>query len=125
MDPLSALAIAGAVMQVISFSHEMIDLYGKIKSEGSPDASLTEKSAQPSSAAKILGDKLGTKWAKPLTKDQKTLQQIAEKCLDSPKKLTDELSNIKWKPNQNGSNSSVRRTTINQGLDNLATQVQD
>ena len=114
MDPLSALAIAGAVMQVISFSHEMIELYGKIKSDGSPDASLAEKSTQLSSTAKILGDKLGTKWPKPLTKDQKTLQQIAEKCLDRGKDLTDELNKIEWKPSQNGSKPRVQRGTISQ-----------
>ena len=114
MDPLSALAIAAAVMQVISFGHEVIDLSGKIKSDGSPDASLAEKSAQLSSTAKILGGKLGTKRSKPLTKDQKTLQEIAEKCLDRGKKLTDELNKIEWKPSQDGSKPRVQRATISQ-----------
>ena len=92
----------------------MIDLYGKIKSDGSPDANLAEKSAQLSGTAKILRDKLGTKWPKPLTKDQKTLQQIAEKCLDRGKNLTDELNKIEWKPSQNGSKPRAQRETIPQ-----------
>ncbi|KAM7203886.1 hypothetical protein V8F33_001857 [Rhypophila sp. PSN 637] len=97
MEPLSCLAIAGAVMQVITFSNEMIVLYRKIKKNGSIDDGLEEKSGQIATNAGLIQDNVAKTSGGPLTEDDVALQDVAKKCLGCSKALMDVMKNIKWK----------------------------
>ena len=115
MDPLTALGIACNVMQILSFSHEIFTLARRIAHDGSPDASLADKSAHLSDLSEDLQGSLKKQQeTKHLTKQQQCLQKVAKKCLGSAKDLAEELDNIKWKPGPSGSNSKAQRRLLSQ-----------
>lgn len=114
MEPLSCLAIAGAVMQVITFGNEMIVLYRKIKTSGSPDDSLEGKSAQIATNSRLIQDNLAKTGSGALTEDDLALQDAAKKCLDFSKALMGLMSNIKWKAIKKGGKTAEERGTLGQ-----------
>ncbi|KAM7214570.1 hypothetical protein V8F06_010052 [Rhypophila decipiens] len=96
MEPLSIVAIAGAVMQVITFSKDMIDLYRNIKKNGSIDDDLEGKSAQIATNARLIQDNLANTSAGSLAEADTALHDVANKCLGCSKALRDAMNNIKW-----------------------------
>ena len=114
MDPLSCLAIAGAVMQVITFGNEMIGLYHNIKKNGSPDDGLEGKCAQIATNSKLIKDNLARTSIAPLTEDDTALQGAAKKSLDCSEALVNEMHNIKWKPMKQGKKTVEKRSTVAQ-----------
>lgn len=113
MGPLSCLAVAAAVMQVISFGNEMIGLYRNIKKNGSPDDSLEGKSAQIATNSRLIQDSLAKTSSAPPTEEDTALQGASKRCLDCSKALVDEMNNIKWKPMKKGG-ARVERSTARQ-----------
>src|ERR1700753_3864790 len=108
MDPLSALSPACAVMQVISFSNELFGVAKRIAKDGSPDANLADNVAHLSDLSQTLEDELLLQQkTKALTKHQKSLQEVAQKCLKRSRDLTGELYKIKWKPGPGDSGSKT------------------
>ncbi|KAK4208494.1 NACHT domain-containing protein [Rhypophila decipiens] len=97
MEPLSIVAIAGAVMQVITFSKDMIDLYRNIKKNESIGDGLEGKSAQIATNARLIQDNLAKTSGGPLDEADTALHDVANKCLGCSKALTDVMNNIKWK----------------------------
>jgi hypothetical protein len=115
MDPLSCLAVAAAVMQVISFGNEMIGLYRNIKKNGFPDGTLEGKSAQLVTNSRLIQDNLENSSSARLTEEDMALQSASKRCLECSKALMDEMSNIKWKPMKKG-RDRVERSTVSQVL---------
>lgn len=115
MEALAAFGIACNVMQVVSFSHEIFNLAQRIAQDGSPDASLADKSAQLSDLSQDLQGSLKMQQqTKPLTENQQRLQRLAKKCLNSAESLTEELDKIKWKTGPDGTNSRTQRWFLSQ-----------
>jgi wobble nucleotide-excising tRNase len=117
MDPLSALTISCAVMQVISFSHEVFTVAKRIAEDGSPDANLADTATQLTGLSKNLQSHLATKQnTKPLNEAQQRLEKVAQKCLKTSKELTEELDKIEWKPGSGSAASKTKRSISSQTL---------
>ncbi|KAM7211192.1 hypothetical protein V8F06_013427 [Rhypophila decipiens] len=114
MEPLSCLAIAGAVMQVITFGNDVIVLHRKIKKNGSIDDGLEGKSVQIATNARLVEDNLAKTTGRPLTEDDMALLDVARKCLSCSKALIDVMNNIKWKAARNGGMTVEERSAFGQ-----------
>jgi hypothetical protein len=115
MDPLTVMGIACNVMQIISFGHEVFSLARRISKDGSPDASLADKSARLSDLSGELQSSLNMQQqTRPLNQTQLRLHNVAKKCLSSSNNLTEELDQIKWKTESKGSNSKTQRRLLSQ-----------
>ncbi len=68
MEPASALAVAFKAVKVVRFCKDVVQLERTISRDGSPDASLAEKSAQLSAISGDLEASLTTYEKSHLTK---------------------------------------------------------
>jgi hypothetical protein len=115
MEPLTALGIACNVMQIISFGQEVFSLARHLSKDGSPDASLADKSARLSDLSGELQNSLNIqKQARPLEPNHLRLQNVARKCLSLTNNLAQEFDQIKWKANPKGTNSKTQRRLLGQ-----------
>ena len=115
MDPLTALGVACNIMQIISFGHEVFSLARRLRKDGSPDASLADKSARLSDLSGELQNSLDMQQqTRPLSQNQLRLQNVAKKCLSLSNNLTEELDQIKWKTDPKGNNSKTQSRLLGQ-----------
>lgn len=92
MDPLSALAIACSVMQVISFSKEIISTTRKIREEGAVDVTLEDNAEGLSKSSNTLKEYLGkiaVRNQAPVTGgNEAELRDVAAKCLKTSEDIS-------------------------------------
>ncbi|KAI1858064.1 uncharacterized protein JN550_012886 [Neoarthrinium moseri] len=95
MEPLSALGIACNLMQVISFTGEVIHLCKQVYKRGSQDPSLEGNAKALSSVITSLHDSLTSPESRsPCNEATRELQDLARKCLDATSRLSAELDKI-------------------------------
>ncbi len=120
MEPLSALAIACATMQIISFGKEVYMVAKSISQDGSPNRSLSDAAAEMRHLSKDLTDQLARKESKvPLSSTMTRLQAQSKKCLEISESITELLDEIQWKtdPAQapiSGNAGKVKRSVVGQ-----------
>ncbi|KAI1843949.1 hypothetical protein JX266_009815 [Neoarthrinium moseri] len=95
MEPLSALGIACNLMQVISFTGEIINLCKQVYERGSQAPSLEGNAKALSSVITSLHDSLTSPESRsPYNEATRELQDLARKCLDATSRLSAELDKI-------------------------------
>jgi N-terminal domain on NACHT_NTPase and P-loop NTPases len=95
MDPVSALGLACNVMQIISFCHETISLCKRVHREGSSDPNLDHVTSHLSRLSDNLRDSIdAAKQGKPLNRQEKDLQSIANECYKASAAVQLELAKV-------------------------------
>jgi hypothetical protein len=94
LDPLTSLSIACSVIQIISFSHEIVSTVKRIKKDGSADPELREHADHLANASKGMEQYLKSCNMSHLSKIQAELQDIAAKCLETSKDIQSTLAEI-------------------------------
>jgi hypothetical protein len=94
LDPLTCMSIACNVMQIISFSHEIISIVKRIKKDGTADPELREHAANLSKSSDGLEEYLKSCDLKHLPKNQDDLCEIASRCLETSKKIQSKMDKI-------------------------------
>jgi NACHT domain len=98
MEPLTALSLASAVLQIVNFSHDMFMMAKRIAKDGSPDANLADNVAHLLDLLQALEDKLlSQQKTKLLTKWEQHVKEAAQKCFQTSKDLIGELDKVKWR----------------------------
>ena len=110
MDPISALGLACNVIQIIGFGQEVFSLARRLSKDSSPDPSLADTSARLSDLSGELQNSLNKqKQTGNLDQNQLRIQNVANKCLSLSNNLGEELDQIKWKADPNGTTSKTQR----------------
>jgi hypothetical protein len=93
MEPLTALAVACNVMELISFGLEVATTARKIHRTGSISSELSDGSAHLSQLSSVLLTSIKCS-ATPVTAAQKQLQEIALRCHGASLELWDEIRKL-------------------------------
>ena len=114
MDPLSALGLACNVMQVISFVHETISIYKRLRRDGSSNSELAYYVSHLSTLSGNLRGSIDdtAKQKGSLNQQEKELQAIANECYRTSTALQAELSNVA-NPSVGSHRTALRATLKN------------
>ena len=102
MEPLAALGLACNVMQLISFSGEVISVVKAVKSGRSIDPSAEAIAAQLATASDAVSQSLRA-VPKALDADETEILDIAKECLAAAVNLTTRLEKIRGGDTSSGS----------------------
>jgi hypothetical protein len=93
METIAALALACNVMQLISFSREVITLAKQAATSGSVDAGLADRASRLSELMISLDETL-SQLPKPVPASHHGLRDVALKCRDASRDLRLELEKL-------------------------------
>ncbi|TID23410.1 hypothetical protein E2P81_ATG02981 [Venturia nashicola] len=88
-EALAAMGIACNIFQVISFAHEVYDVFKEIRETGSSDAEFLNQVTTIANLSESLKSRISHVW--PVTKEESDLVALAEKCLVLSSKLQADL----------------------------------
>ena len=88
------MSIACNVMQIISFSHEVISIVKRIEKDGTADPELREHAGNLSKSSKGLEQYLKSCDLKHLPKNLADLREIASKCLETSEDIQSMLGDM-------------------------------
>jgi len=91
MEALAVFGIACNVIQVINFAHETTSLCKRVYQTGSLDCNLAENGLRLGELSRALAEQLST-HSQPLTRSDKALLDIANKCTEAARNLCDEVA---------------------------------
>ncbi|KAH8898808.1 hypothetical protein GQ53DRAFT_602847, partial [Thozetella sp. PMI_491] len=94
MEPLAALSLASSVMQLISFSREVIDVARQVHKAGSVDHDLTDRATALADLAASVRRSLPPVQPTGASLPQKELLEAAQKCGDSATDLCTEVAKV-------------------------------
>ena len=103
MEAIAAVSLACNVMQLISFSHEVIEVARQLYSDGCVDKDLSNVVEQLSGLTASVEKAL---LPKATSSSQQRLGDVARKCRDASIKLQDEIKHLSLPPSP-GANRSV------------------
>jgi hypothetical protein len=104
MEPLSALAISCAVMQIISFGHGIYKVVKAVSKDGSPDGDLKSAVAEMRTLSNTLQGHIGLRPAQQaLDASSQRLLDLSKKCLDTSTAIITALDDIQAETGTAGS----------------------
>ena len=93
MEAIAALGLACNVMQVISFSLEVISVAKQVATSGAIEPDLADRASRLSELSSSLDESLSG-LPTPLAPPQHELKEVAQKCCSASLELRDELNKL-------------------------------
>jgi len=111
MEAIAALGLACNVMQLISFSRDVLTVVRHAYATGTVQADLGDRASRLSGLAMAVDDSLGSS-AKPQTPAEKDLQEAARKSHAASLELHEEINKLNGPPGQSRSVVRAVVTTV-------------